>query len=61
MINDIPQQGDLIWIDSEPHAGHEYGGHNPASNKTFRPLLVVSDKPTINEQDDCWLSNHPYD
>lgn len=44
MINDIPQQGDLIWIDSEPHAGHEYGGHNPASNKTFRPLLVVSDK-----------------
>lgn len=28
MDDTVPQQGDLIWIDSEPHAGHEYGGHN---------------------------------
>lgn len=44
MTKDIPQQGDLIWIDSVPHASHEYGGHNPDSSNTFRPLLVVSDK-----------------
>ena len=35
-----PQQGDLIWIDAEPHAGHEYGGHN--ANNIRRPMLVVS-------------------
>lgn len=45
MSNDvsIPQQGDLIWIDSEPHAGHEYGGHKSSAGNTFRPMLVVSD------------------
>lgn len=44
MTKDIPQQGDLIWIDSEPHAGNEYGGHNSDASNTFRPLLVVSDE-----------------
>ncbi|WP_063558339.1 type II toxin-antitoxin system PemK/MazF family toxin [Lacticaseibacillus paracasei] len=41
--NQIPRQGDLIWIDSEPHAGHEYGGHNASLGNTYRPMLVVSD------------------
>jgi len=41
--NNIPKQGDLIWIDAEPHAGIEYGGHDPSSNNNRRPMLVVSD------------------
>lgn len=38
----IPKQGDLIWIDAEPHAGKEYGGHDPAKNNNRRPMLVIS-------------------
>ncbi|MFT8993452.1 MAG: type II toxin-antitoxin system PemK/MazF family toxin [Lentilactobacillus hilgardii] len=38
----FPKQGDLIWIDAEPHAGHEYGGHNPETNNIRRPMLVIS-------------------
>ncbi|MFC6315365.1 type II toxin-antitoxin system PemK/MazF family toxin [Lapidilactobacillus achengensis] len=38
----FPKQGDLIWIDAEPHAGHEYGGHHPQNNNIRRPMLVVS-------------------
>lgn len=38
--NNFPHQGDLIWIDAEPHAGHEYGGHN--KNNIRRPMLVIS-------------------
>lgn len=38
----IPHQGDLIWIDAEPHAGHEYGGHDNEQNNIRRPMLVVS-------------------
>lgn len=26
----VPDSGDLIWIDLEPVAGHEQGGHRPA-------------------------------
>lgn len=37
----FPKQGDLIWIDAEPHAGHEYGGHEPTNN-IRRPMLVTS-------------------
>ncbi|MFD1470892.1 type II toxin-antitoxin system PemK/MazF family toxin [Companilactobacillus mishanensis] len=37
-----PKQGDLIWINFEPHAGHEYGGHDPNSNNIRRPMLVMS-------------------
>lgn len=37
----FPKQGDLIWIDAEPHAGHEYGGHQPLTN-IRRPMLVTS-------------------
>lgn len=42
MNSQVPIQGDLIWIDSEPHAGHEYGGHNLKQKNTFRPMLVMS-------------------
>ncbi|AVK99325.1 type II toxin-antitoxin system PemK/MazF family toxin [Pediococcus inopinatus] len=37
-----PQQGDIIWLDFEPHSGHETGGHNPNKNNIRRPCLVVS-------------------
>ncbi|WP_317637429.1 type II toxin-antitoxin system PemK/MazF family toxin [Lactobacillus xylocopicola] len=37
-----PQQGDIVWIDAEPHAGHEYGGHNSTTGNIRRPLLVIS-------------------
>ncbi|EAQ6364955.1 endoribonuclease MazF [Salmonella enterica subsp. enterica serovar Muenchen] len=26
----VPDAGDIIWIDFEPVAGHEQGGHRPA-------------------------------
>jgi len=38
----MPQQGDIIFIDAEPHAGHEEGGHSPASGNIRRPLVVLS-------------------
>ncbi|MCI1892016.1 MAG: hypothetical protein LKI92_07785 [Schleiferilactobacillus harbinensis] len=43
MINNMPSQGDLIWVDSEPRAIHGYGGHDPEAENTFRPMLVMSD------------------
>lgn len=43
MNKDMPKQGDLIWINSEPHAGHEYGAHDVSAGNTFRPMLVMSD------------------
>lgn len=44
MKNNItyPKQGDIIVIDAEPHAGREYGGHNPKRNNIRRHLVVVS-------------------
>ncbi|MFD1420571.1 type II toxin-antitoxin system PemK/MazF family toxin [Lactiplantibacillus songbeiensis] len=36
----VPKQGDLVWIEAEPHAGHEYGGHSEGNIR--RPMLVVS-------------------
>lgn len=26
----VPESGDLVWIDLDPVAGHEQGGHRPA-------------------------------
>jgi len=26
----VPERGDIVWIDCEPKAGHEQGGHRPA-------------------------------
>ena len=37
-----PKQGDLIFIDAEPHAGHEEGGHRPQSGHIRRPMVVLS-------------------
>ena len=34
MVNDIPQQGDIINIDLDPRIGHEQQG--------FRPVVVLS-------------------
>lgn len=38
----MPKQGDLIFIDAEPHAGHEEGGHNPEKGNIRRPMVVLS-------------------
>lgn len=38
----IVEQGSIIWIDSEPHAGHEFGGHDPANGNIRRPMVVLS-------------------
>ncbi|MFL2029687.1 type II toxin-antitoxin system PemK/MazF family toxin [Loigolactobacillus zhaoyuanensis] len=38
----VPKQGDFVWLDAEPHAGHEIGGHDPAKQNIARPFLVVS-------------------
>ncbi|WP_243682034.1 type II toxin-antitoxin system PemK/MazF family toxin [Lacticaseibacillus manihotivorans] len=38
----MPKQGDIIFIDSEPHAGKEFGGHDPEQNNTRRPMIVLS-------------------
>ncbi|MFC6288848.1 type II toxin-antitoxin system PemK/MazF family toxin [Levilactobacillus angrenensis] len=40
MSGKYPDQGDLIWIDAEPHTGHEYGDHNEKNIR--RPMLVMS-------------------
>lgn len=36
------KQGHLYWVDSEPHAGHEEGGHHPQKGNIRRPVVVVS-------------------
>ncbi|WP_125591142.1 type II toxin-antitoxin system PemK/MazF family toxin [Companilactobacillus jidongensis] len=38
-----PIQGDIIYIDAEPHAGHEIGGHNSKNMNIRRPVVVLSD------------------
>ena len=38
----VPRQGDIVFIDAEPHAGREEGGHNPATGNVQRPLIVLS-------------------
>nr|SFZ88458.1 transcriptional modulator of MazE/toxin, MazF [Loigolactobacillus rennini] len=37
-----PKQGDLIFINAEPHAGREEGGHNPKRGNIRRPMVVLS-------------------
>lgn len=37
-----PRQGDFVFLDAEPHAGHEIGGHSPSSGNVRRPFLVLS-------------------
>ena len=38
----FPRQGDIIYIDVEPHSGHEYGGHSPQTGNVRRPMIVLS-------------------
>lgn len=38
----FPHQGDIIWIDAEPHAGREEGGHDPNGSNIQRPMIVLS-------------------
>ncbi|GEO64371.1 type II toxin-antitoxin system PemK/MazF family toxin [Companilactobacillus nantensis] len=40
---DYPIQGDIIFIDAEPHAGHELGGHSVKADNIKRPMIVLSD------------------
>lgn len=28
----IPKKYDIVFIDADPHAGHEFGGHNLKNN-----------------------------
>lgn len=42
--NRVANQGDIIWIDSEPHSVHEFGGYDAQNDNIRRPLLVVSSK-----------------
>ncbi|WP_125713640.1 type II toxin-antitoxin system PemK/MazF family toxin [Companilactobacillus kedongensis] len=36
------EQGDIIYIDAEPHSGKETGGHDLRSGNIRRPLVVLS-------------------
>ncbi len=45
MNKPFPEQGDVIVITAEPHAGHEWGGHNPEKGNNKRHMLVVSATP----------------
>ena len=37
-----PKQGDIVFVDAEPHLGKEYGGHNFNNGNIRRPLIVLS-------------------
>jgi Growth inhibitor len=45
---DYPIQGDIIFIDAEPHAGHELGGHSVELTNIRRPMVVLSDSDYNN-------------
>ena len=41
----VPVQGDLIWFDFDPQAGHEQGGRRPAvflSSKSYNQLIGLA-------------------
>lgn len=38
----LPNKGDIIVADAEPYAGHEMGGHDPATNNIRRHYVVMS-------------------
>ncbi len=38
----VVKQGDIIFIDAEPHAGEEQGGHDPDHGNIRRPAVVLS-------------------
>ncbi|MFD1418900.1 type II toxin-antitoxin system PemK/MazF family toxin [Companilactobacillus keshanensis] len=36
------EQGAIIYIDFEPHSGHEMGGHDSKNGNIRRPMVVIS-------------------
>lgn len=36
------KQGHIYWVNVEPHAGHEEGGHNVHRRNIRRPVVVIS-------------------
>lgn len=38
----LPNKGDIVIVDAEPHAGHEMGGHDPSTNNIRRHYVVMS-------------------
>ncbi|WP_054680387.1 type II toxin-antitoxin system PemK/MazF family toxin [Lacticaseibacillus sharpeae] len=42
MTQTFPKQGEVLMIDAEPHAGKEFGGHDPQSGNIQRPFIVLS-------------------
>ncbi|MCK8606439.1 type II toxin-antitoxin system PemK/MazF family toxin [Leuconostoc citreum] len=36
------KQGAIVFIDAEPHAGSEYGGHSATTGNIRRPVIVIS-------------------
>ncbi|MGB2513148.1 type II toxin-antitoxin system PemK/MazF family toxin [Leuconostoc suionicum] len=36
------KQGSIAFIDAEPHAGKEYGGHDATTGNIRRPVIVIS-------------------
>ncbi|WP_407885448.1 type II toxin-antitoxin system PemK/MazF family toxin [Levilactobacillus sp. N40-8-2] len=36
------KQGHLYWVNVDPHAGHEEGGHNKTLGNIRRPVVVAS-------------------
>jgi mRNA interferase MazF len=41
----VPAQGDLVWLDFDPQAGHEQGGRRPAivlSPKAYNQLIGLA-------------------
>lgn len=43
------EQGSIIYIDFEPHSGHEMGGHDLKKGNIRRPMIVISND-RYNEQ-----------
>lgn len=43
-MNLIPQKGDIVVIDAEPHSGKEFGGHDKLSGNVRRHMVVMSSK-----------------
>jgi len=40
----VIDQGAIIYIDYEPHSGHEMGGHDSKRGNIRRPMIVISNK-----------------
>lgn len=41
-MNNIPSKGDVIIVDSEPHSGKKYGGHDKSTGNIRRHMVIMS-------------------